>query len=85
MLAEVEKGTLNYDQDLFYIIYNSFRITIHELLHAYTGLKACETGRINNISTIVNYLVIFGLTLIGSVCCVLIVYLKSVETQINST
>ena len=84
MLAEVEKGTLNYDQDLFYIIYNSFRITIHELLDAYTDLKNCETTRIKNLSTVVNYLLISELTLIGLVCVLLIFYIKSVEKKINS-
>ena len=83
ILAEFQKGSLDYDKDLFFIIYNSFRLSVYELSDAYTGLKQCENDRIEKLSTVVNYLFISGLGVIGFVCVLLVFYLKTVDKKIN--
>ena len=84
LLAKLENGNSNYEQDLFYIIYNSFRATVYELMDTYTGLVGCETYRINRLNTVVYYLLFSGLGIIGLVCGLLIYYLKSVDKKVNS-
>ena len=84
ILQKFEEKKLNYDQNLFYVIYNSFRITIYELKDTYLGLKSCEIDRINKLSAMVNYLFISGLLIIGIICAILLLYLISVNKKVNS-
>ena len=84
ILQKFEEKKLNYDQNLFYVIYNSFRITIYELKDAYLGIKSCEIDRINKLSTMVNYLFISVFGFIGLVSCLIIFYLIPVDKKINS-
>lgn len=49
-----------YDENLFYIIYNGFRVSMYELEKAFNGLNECEVQRTNDMNYIVTYLTIFG-------------------------
>ena len=53
-------------------------------MNAYTGLQTCEANRISWLRTVVNYLLISGLGVIGVSFGLLVFYLKSVDKKINS-
>ncbi|OMJ65764.1 hypothetical protein SteCoe_37652 [Stentor coeruleus] len=60
---EMEKNLVSkklYEENLFYILYNGFRVSMHELEKAFNGFNKCEVQRTNDMNYMVTYLTIFG-------------------------
>lgn len=67
----------------FYIYFNTLPISTNQLQDAIDTLKACETTRIDQLSTIVEYLMIAGFCVLGVSFATIVWYLLKVDKKIN--
>jgi hypothetical protein len=84
MLIELTRGTNNYTNQLFFLLFNGYGTPINLLGSSFLNLGTCELSRIVSLGTTQNYILIIGIVVLGCSFTFLSLYLLSIDRSLNT-
>ncbi|OMJ90888.1 hypothetical protein SteCoe_6650 [Stentor coeruleus] len=83
IIAKIEKNDNSYDDNLFFIIFNSLGSSFQQTNLALKNLVTCELNRVDKLSTIKNYLLIIAIVILAASALFMVFYLLSIDKFLN--
>ncbi|OMJ87906.1 hypothetical protein SteCoe_10319 [Stentor coeruleus] len=81
--GKFSSNNTKWENELFFMIYNTLRINVNELYKAHLDFSKCESNKIEEVNIIVYYLFFGGLLLIGIVTSILLIFICWIERKLN--
>ncbi|OMJ87344.1 hypothetical protein SteCoe_10939 [Stentor coeruleus] len=84
ILIKLRANNTNYENELFFIIFNAFGSSFEHIYQAIIGLKNCEIARVDELSSVNNSLMFAGVGILAVAFTFITVYLLTIDVYLNN-